>query len=524
MGGRLDATNVIPFPAVTGIATLDYDHVDVLGGNIRSIAREKAGIMKRACPALAVRQPIDGAEEVLASCAERAGTRLTWSVEDALARHRIMARSGASAATGAGHIDRADALSDGKSGAEKESKHAMLGLAGRFQAANAALAAHCAEALWKRLGQWDRVSAGKPCDPKQAKACWIREVASLKRCIAGDSAAPPTSTSGSSLAPDLDRVRIHGGYLETLPVASRDGLQAARWDGRCQTLRVRLERLEPQESAAGSGAGGAAIAAVPCRIVGRDVLDGPLPSTAPTVDAESQPESGPGPQSVVCLDGAHTERSMLECVRWFHVETDDPRAESSHAKLKRVLLFNASHEKDVVQLLLPLTCLSWDAVAMCPFDMARPSRKPYPSVDGCLKKYVSRLIDAGDTDAARRIQSEWGLDESGAGASAGAGAGAVPSLSPGDKLAWQRTLADLWLRLGTESRFLGARKRAAASVGMENEVPSDVPAPALFGSVQEALIGCLGSQGKGAEGHVTSILCTGSLYLVGNVLGRIERI
>ena len=58
--------------------------------------------------------------------------------------------------------------------------------------------------------------------------------------------------------------------------------------------------------------------------------------------------------------------------------------------------------------MLPLTCLSWDAVVMCPFDMARPSRKSCPSVSGCLRRYRHRLEDAGEHEKAARVDDEWG--------------------------------------------------------------------------------------------------------------------
>lgn len=47
MGGRWDATNVIPSPAVAVVTNIDLDHTHVLGRNRESIAREKAGIIKR---------------------------------------------------------------------------------------------------------------------------------------------------------------------------------------------------------------------------------------------------------------------------------------------------------------------------------------------------------------------------------------------------------------------------------------------------------------------------------------------
>jgi dihydrofolate synthase / folylpolyglutamate synthase len=50
MGGRLDATNVVPRPAVTGIAALGLDHQQWLGPTLADIAGEKAGIAKAGVP------------------------------------------------------------------------------------------------------------------------------------------------------------------------------------------------------------------------------------------------------------------------------------------------------------------------------------------------------------------------------------------------------------------------------------------------------------------------------------------
>jgi dihydrofolate synthase/folylpolyglutamate synthase len=50
LGGRLDATNVIERPLVTGIANLALDHQQFLGNGLPDIASEKAAIAKRGVP------------------------------------------------------------------------------------------------------------------------------------------------------------------------------------------------------------------------------------------------------------------------------------------------------------------------------------------------------------------------------------------------------------------------------------------------------------------------------------------
>ncbi|XP_027110913.2 folylpolyglutamate synthase isoform X1 [Coffea arabica] len=57
LGGKFDATNVVETPVVCGIASLGYDHMEILGNTLGQIAGEKAGIFKRGVPAFTVPQP-----------------------------------------------------------------------------------------------------------------------------------------------------------------------------------------------------------------------------------------------------------------------------------------------------------------------------------------------------------------------------------------------------------------------------------------------------------------------------------
>jgi dihydrofolate synthase/folylpolyglutamate synthase len=52
LGGRLDATNVVPAPLACGIAQLAHDHHAFLGETLEGIAAEKAGIAKSGVPLL----------------------------------------------------------------------------------------------------------------------------------------------------------------------------------------------------------------------------------------------------------------------------------------------------------------------------------------------------------------------------------------------------------------------------------------------------------------------------------------
>ncbi len=57
LGGRADATNVVPPPAVAAITSISLDHQDFLGDTLALIAREKAGIMKPGSPVVVGDQP-----------------------------------------------------------------------------------------------------------------------------------------------------------------------------------------------------------------------------------------------------------------------------------------------------------------------------------------------------------------------------------------------------------------------------------------------------------------------------------
>ena len=51
LGGRLDPTNKIA-PSLTILTSIDYDHTDMLGSDLKSIAMEKCGIIKNGVPVI----------------------------------------------------------------------------------------------------------------------------------------------------------------------------------------------------------------------------------------------------------------------------------------------------------------------------------------------------------------------------------------------------------------------------------------------------------------------------------------
>src|SRR4029453_7992605 len=69
LGGRLDATNVVE-PVLTAITPVDFDHESYLGNSLRSIALEKAGILKTGVPAVFARQRDEAMEALEQRAAE----------------------------------------------------------------------------------------------------------------------------------------------------------------------------------------------------------------------------------------------------------------------------------------------------------------------------------------------------------------------------------------------------------------------------------------------------------------------
>jgi dihydrofolate synthase/folylpolyglutamate synthase len=98
LGGRGDATNVIPRPAACAITTISLDHRELLGDTLAAIAFEKAGIMKRGVPAALGAQPPEAAEVLLAQAASAgAAARLRgrdWEVTPSAEGFRFSDMSG----------------------------------------------------------------------------------------------------------------------------------------------------------------------------------------------------------------------------------------------------------------------------------------------------------------------------------------------------------------------------------------------------------------------------------------------
>lgn len=89
LGGRLDATNVVPRPDVCVLTSISLDHMAVLGDTIEKIAGEKAGIIKPGVPVVSAPQSPEAMEVFRAATRSRGaeliemGRAVTWQARGA---------------------------------------------------------------------------------------------------------------------------------------------------------------------------------------------------------------------------------------------------------------------------------------------------------------------------------------------------------------------------------------------------------------------------------------------------------
>lgn len=130
LGGKLDATNVLPKPLVSVLASISMDHMAFLGNTLSEIAENKCGIIKEGCPVVSQVQPDEAMEVIEKVCLQK---HASLSVVDE------------------------DKIGKVKYGLVKQKfsygnyKQCEIGLAGAYQIKNAALALEVVEVL-KRLG------------------------------------------------------------------------------------------------------------------------------------------------------------------------------------------------------------------------------------------------------------------------------------------------------------------------------------------------------------------------------------
>lgn len=131
LGGRCDATNVVPHKLVAAITKIGYDHMEVLGDTLDKIAAEKAGIIKEGTVVVNYPdQPAEAMGPILTAAAEAHTSIITPNKDDlTLLRGKRLEN----------RIDYGG-------------YRAALGLPGTHQANHAAMAVEIALALWREFG------------------------------------------------------------------------------------------------------------------------------------------------------------------------------------------------------------------------------------------------------------------------------------------------------------------------------------------------------------------------------------
>ena len=140
LGGRLDATNMVPKPALSVITPISIDHVQFLGSTLAAIAEEKSGILKNGVTGVIAPQEPE-AQAVIEAQAEKVGAPLSsfardWNVRPLHTRSSKVSTE-ISAVTTAIHFE----------GSRIFANLPAPGLAGRHQMFNAATALACIEHL-----------------------------------------------------------------------------------------------------------------------------------------------------------------------------------------------------------------------------------------------------------------------------------------------------------------------------------------------------------------------------------------
>jgi len=161
LGGRLDATNVLESPLCTAIVTIGLDHTEYLGDSIASVAREKAGILKRGRPVVLGSLEPEALGPILAM-ADDIGAQPIWRVlagkpaDTAASAAPLPGPRPADRRIWAEHDEAGQVRIQGEGG---QQAHARLRVAGPHQAHNAAVAAGVVWQIAERFAGLERALA-----------------------------------------------------------------------------------------------------------------------------------------------------------------------------------------------------------------------------------------------------------------------------------------------------------------------------------------------------------------------------
>ena len=230
LGGRLDATNVVPRPRLTLLAPVSMDHESYLGDTLAMIAAEKAGILKPGVPAVVGPQQPDALGRD-----HRAGSRARCAAARARARLAGGADAGGDAGRARGPAGRAAAAGAARHASDHQCRSRRGGGTGarrggtgrrghRPRPRRGALAGPAATAR-RRAGRWRR---------------------SRPACRSGSTAAttpPPARRSPRACRPSSTVARSISWSACCRPrISTASSTRSCRWRRACASCRCRASR------------------------------------------------------------------------------------------------------------------------------------------------------------------------------------------------------------------------------------------------------------------------------------------
>ena len=204
LGGRLDATNVAE-PVASAIVSVDFDHEVYLGDTLASIAREKAGVMRRG--RATVVGPLPGGARGRGACARAVGARL---VDARRGRSGGTPRPPVARRTEAGVVDRAPAPGPADTRAHVPRPPAAAGRAPARQPARRGPPAGGGEGARACASTSTRVPGGRRAHPlagppRAGRRAIPRSSSTAPTTPPARARSPRTSRGGPALRPALRR-------------------------------------------------------------------------------------------------------------------------------------------------------------------------------------------------------------------------------------------------------------------------------------------------------------------------------
>lgn len=269
---------------------------------------------------------------------------------------------------------------------------------------------------------------------------------------------------------------------------------------------------------------------------------------------------------------------MVEAVRWFNRRAAQADAAAcatapSSPRPPRILVFNCGSDKDVLQLLLPLSTTPFDHVYLTSIPWLLTAKRKRITADEALAGFLARRELMNDHETVAEVRQGLAARDVAATAS-GSGSGsdgaAVESSSPGAMRVegadaasqpWQHALASIYAAVHERPEFTLTRTRlmrecsapapsSSSSHGCSESVvlPPAAPVCTILPSIADVLAditrarahssedasatsvgGGTGSSGGSSDFAVASapapaahVLVTGSLYLVGAAIEQLQ--